>query len=28
MAADYASVLRAAGRTVPSDIGLAMTETP
>ncbi|HEV2985409.1 MAG TPA: EboA domain-containing protein [Vicinamibacterales bacterium] len=28
MAADYASERRAAGRTVPSDIGLAMTETP
>jgi hypothetical protein len=27
MAADYASERRAAGRTVPSDIGLAMTET-
>jgi hypothetical protein len=28
MAADYASERRAAGRSVPSDIGLAMTETP
>ena len=28
MAGDYASERRAAGRTVPSDIGLAMTETP
>ena len=28
MAADYASERRAAGRTVPADIGLAMTETP
>jgi len=28
MAADYASERRAAGRPVPSDIGLAMTETP
>ena len=28
MAADYASERRVAGRTVPSDIGLAMTETP
>jgi hypothetical protein len=28
MAADYASERRAAGRTVPTDIGLAMTETP
>jgi len=28
MAADYASERRAAGRTVPSDIGLAMMETP
>jgi hypothetical protein len=27
MAADYASERRAAGRTVPSDIGLAMTES-
>jgi hypothetical protein len=28
MAGDYASERRAAGRTVPPDIGLAMTETP
>ena len=28
MAADYASERRAAGRDVPPDIGLAMTETP
>ncbi len=28
MAADYASERQAAGRTVPPDIGLAMTETP
>jgi len=28
MAADYASERRAAGRTVTSDIGLALTETP
>jgi len=28
MAADYASERRAAGRPVPSDIGLAMMETP
>ncbi len=28
MAADYASERRVAGRTVPSDIGLALTESP